>query len=382
MAADGLEIQHTLPGEGLPAELLNDEVLCHCEVQHQTMLVPVLGNGGDSGCQCIRRGTVLDLLIPYPDAARLGRHHVHDGFHQFMLSVAVNAGDAQDLAPAHLQAEVLHPLDSTGILNGQARNREQHLTGIGLLLGNGEFYFPSHHHRGQFHLIHIRNLDCINVSAPADNGAVVCRLLDLTELMGDDDDGLAIVGQAVHDLNEFIDLLRSQHSGGLVQDQDLRTAVQSLEDLHTLLHAHRNILDLGIGIDGQAIFFRKLQYILPGGCLINDAAKPCFFHTEHDILCNCERFHQHEVLMHHADSQLDGCIGILDNRFLTVDPDLAFIRLIQSVQDIHQCGFTGAVLAQKCVDASLFHAELHAVQCAEGAKILADPLHFNGIHFF
>ena len=86
--------------------------------------------------------------------------------------------------------------------------------------------------------------------------------------------------------------------------------------------------------------------------------------------------------MHHADSQLDGCIGILDNRFLTVDPDLALIRLIQSVQDIHQCGFTGAVLAQKRVDASLFHAELHTVQCAEGAKILADPLHFNGIHFF
>ena len=66
-------------------------------------------------------------------------------------------------------------------------------------------------------------------------------------------------------------------------------------------------------------------------------------------------------------------LGFLITSFWPFDPDLAFICLIQSVQNIHQGGFTGSVLAQKCVDASLFHAELHTVQSAEGPKVLAHP---------
>ena len=75
--------------------------------------------------------------------------------------------------------------------------------------------------------------------------------------------------------------------------------------------------------------------------------------------------------MHHADSQLDGCIGILDNRFLTVDPDLALIRLIQSVQDIHQCGFTGAALSDDPKDISLVDINGNILQHLKATKLFA-----------
>ena len=81
--------------------------------------------------------------------------------------------------------------------------------------------------------------------------------------MRDDDDGLPVRNQIVYNLNQIFNLL-----GALAQpsvhlksaDLLLDKALFNISD--TLLHADRDVLNLCIRIDFQAIFFDDLLYVL------------------------------------------------------------------------------------------------------------------------
>ena len=77
------------------------------------------------------------------------------------------------------------------------------------------------------------------------------------------------------------------------------------------------------------------------------------FKAEDDVFGNGKRLNQHEVLMHHADPQLNGFVRRIDVRLFTVYEDFALCGLIQAVEDVHQRGLARAVLAENRVNLSL-----------------------------
>ena len=81
-----------------------------------------------------------------------------------------------------------------------------------LLLGlvDVEVDAAADHHGGKLVLRDLFNVHCAYVLAQTDDGAVVRGLLDLLELVGDDDNALAVGGEAVHYPDEVDDLLRRQ----------------------------------------------------------------------------------------------------------------------------------------------------------------------------
>ena len=68
---------------------------------------------------------------------------------------------------------------------------------------------------------------------------------------------------------------------------------------------------------------------------------------ENDVLGDRERRHQHEMLVHHSDAVGDGIVRTVDANRLAVDPNLALVRLVQAVDDVHQRRLARAVLAQQ-----------------------------------
>ena len=74
-----------------------------------------------------------------------------------------------------------------------------------------------------------------------------------------------VVAQRAHDPEELLGLLRRQHGGRLVEDEDLGIAVERLDDLDPLLDADREVLDDGVGVDLEAVLRRDL---------LNVAARP------------------------------------------------------------------------------------------------------------
>ena len=167
--------------------------------------------------------------------------------------------------------------------------------------------------------------------------------------MGDEDDGLAALAQAVDDLEEELDLLRREDGGGLVENQDVGLAVEHLQNLNALTHGNLNILDLVGGIHFQTIGFGELCDLFVGLLHVHhgeDAEGALFgLHAQNDVLRHGVVVHQLEVLVHHADGMGGGVVGRAHLHALAVDDDLAGVRLIHAKEHAHEGGLAGAVFA-------------------------------------
>ena len=98
-----------------------------------------------------------------------------------------------------------------------------------------------------------------------------------------------------------VDLLRHEHGRRLVEDDDLRAAVEHLEDLDALPVADAEVLDEHVGVEAEAEGLGDLPDSAAG--LVADAVQ--LLGAEHDVLQHGEVVGQHEVLEDHADAVRD-----------------------------------------------------------------------------
>ena len=85
------------------------------------------------------------------------------------------------------------------------------------------------------------------------------------------------------------------------------------------------------------------------------------------------------MLMHHADAQGIGVVGVIDFHHLAILFDHAGFRLVQAEQDTHQRGFPRAVLTQQGMDLSPLQLQGHVVVGLDAGKLLGDVQHFNHV---
>ena len=218
-------------------------------------------------------------------------------------------------------------------------DREQRLGGGGggrRRLVHAQQHVAADHHPRQLLLGRALAVDCVNSLASPQHRDPIRDLEDLVELVRDEDHGDTLVGQRLQDLEELVRLLGGQHGRGLVQDQDVRAPVQGLEDLDPLLLPDGDRLHTGGGIDGEVERPREVGHPLVRSAVVEQDARLRRLRREHDVLRDCHHGNQHEVLMHHADPVLDRVFRRMQPNGLSLDEDLALIRLVQAVEDVHQ----------------------------------------------
>ena len=107
-------------------------------------------------------------------------------------------------------------------------------------------------------------------------------------------------------LEQLLDLLRHEHRRRFVEDEDLGAAVQHLDDLDTLAFADLERLDQLVGVDVEPVVARRPRGCAPWHWRSRErAAWQVGSDAEHDVLEHGQVLGQHEVLMHHADSEVD-----------------------------------------------------------------------------
>ena len=171
---------------------------------------------------------------------------------------------------------------------------------------------------------------------------------DLAQLVRDQDHRGAAVAQRAQDVEQLVGLLRRQHRGRLVEDQDAGAAIQRLQDLDALLLADRQVADQRVRVDAQRVFAAEPLDLGARGPRLCSQQR-ARLGAEHDVLQHREGVDQHEVLVHHADAGVDRVARVADRDRLAVDEDLAAVGLVEAVQDAHQRRLAGAVLADDAV---------------------------------
>ena len=296
------------------------------------------------------------------------------------LAVAVDARDAHDLARAHLKAHVVHRVVLVAALagHGEMLHLEHGLAGLGGLLDHFQLHGAAHHHVGEGLLVRFAGVHGADVLALAQNGDPVGHSHDLVELVGDEQDALAFLGKLPHGVHQLVDLLGGEHGGGLVENEDLIVAVEHLQDLHALLHANGDVLHLGIQVNFEAVFFAQGLHLRPGFLFLQEA-QPGGLSAQDDVVQHGEHVDQLEVLVHHADAQGRGVVGVVDLHHFAVLADLALFRLVQAEQHAHQRGFARAVFAQQGVDLTPPQLKGDVVVGDDTGELFGDVQHLDDV---
>ena len=226
-------------------------------------------------------------------------------FDQLGLAVAFDAGDADDLAGAHLEGNVVHASGAIR-LSGTDRLRTVSFVSPGFAAGLST--------RSSTSRPTIRRASSAAfVSAglqPADDAAVahdrhlVGYREHLGQLVRDDDDRLSLLAHAPEDDEEFLDFLRRQHGRRLIENQQPRVAVERFQQLDPLLLADRKRVDDRMRIDGQLELVGQPADV-GGRCREIERQRRARLRSQHDVFRHRHRPDQHEMLMDHADAERD-----------------------------------------------------------------------------
>ena len=141
---------------------------------------------------------------------------------------------------------------------------------------------------------------------------------------------------------------------------------------HSLAHAHGQVADEGVGVGFQALVVARQRRERPPRLRKAMRGAEPSLGAERHVLDDGETVDQHEMLVHHADAERDGLLRVGDSRALAVDSDLAGIGPVIALDDAHEGGLPGAVLADDAVDRPPLHRHRHVVIGEDGAEALAD----------
>ncbi len=155
----------------------------------------------------------------------------------------------------------------------------------------------------------------------------------------------ALSTQAAQHREELVLLVRGEDGGGFVEDQQPGVAIEQLENLDPLLHADGQVLHLRIRINGQMMLVAQAAQP-PRSLTQVEHRTGVFVQAEHGVLNHGKAPHQHEFLVHHTDAKRDGIFRAGDCDRLAVDQDRSGIHGMESVENLHQGAFAGAVFSQ------------------------------------
>ena len=140
---------------------------------------------------------------------------------------------------------------------GEALDGQLGDVGDGRLAGLGGGQLAADHELGQVPGGDVGGVDGGDRATGADDRDAVGDLEHLVQLVGDEDDGLALGLELTEVDEEFLDLLGDEHGGRLVEDEDAGPAEEDLDDLDPLAFAHPECLDQLVGVDVEAVGIRR-----------------------------------------------------------------------------------------------------------------------------
>jgi len=350
------------------------EVFCEAELEHEPAELPVLWNVALAGIERVARVCARDVLVSYTDTPCSRLAEAGERVDQLCLAVPVDPCQPHDLAGTHLEGNVADGLQAPVVPDCEACDAQERLARLSWLLLDPEEHLAADHQPSERLGGRALAGQCVDLLASSQDGDAVGDPEHLVQLVTDEDDGHALSGQGAQDCKELLRLLRGQHRGRLVEDEHIGAAVEGLQDLHALLLADADVLDTRPGIDDELECARDLLHARDGGVVVEEDAGSCRLRRENDVLGDGHDRDEHEVLVHHPDPEIDRVPRRMDRDGFPLDPDFAFVGVVEAVQDVHERRFAGPVLTEERVHLAATQVEIDMVVGHDAGEAFDDPL--------
>jgi hypothetical protein len=167
---------------------------------------------------------------------------------------------------------------------------------------------------------------------------------------------------------QLVGLLRGEHRGRLVEDQQFDVLHQATNDLHPLAFADGQAVHQAGRFQGHAV---ALRHLADPRLQLLRRADICA-HGQGDVLGDAQGLEQREVLEHHADAQGARHGRVAHRQPLALPAYLAAAGLGNAVDDLHQGALAGAVLAEQGADFAGGDGQVDTVVGQAAGVALAD----------
>ena len=209
--------------------------------------------------KCPWTRVVRDVLAVDAHGTRVDRPQPGERVDQLRLAVPVDAGHADDLAGPHLERDAADLLDTAVVVDAKALDLEQRRRRALLEV----FSTRSSTSRPTIRRARLASVapsaGSVSISLPRRRTVIRSAMSSTSfSLWRDEDHGLAARREAADHLEQLLRLLRGEHGGRLVEDEDVRVAIERLQDLDALLLPDGDVLDPRRRVDRQPEAIRDL----------------------------------------------------------------------------------------------------------------------------
>ncbi len=162
---------------------------------------------------------------------------------QFVLAVAGDSGDTDDLAGAHFQVHLFEGhAERIGVVPGQPLDPQERRAALALRVFGFQPLGIADHQPREFQVRALGRHALAGHAAGAQHRGALAQRAHLVELVADEQDAAALGRQPAQGHEQLVGLLRGKHRGRFVEDQQADVLHQATYDLHPLALA-----------DGQAV---------------------------------------------------------------------------------------------------------------------------------
>ena len=137
------------------------------------------------------------------------------------------------------------------------------------------------------------------------------------------------------------------------------------------------ILDESIGVDVESESIGNFAHAHPRRLEIEDSRDTRRLVSEHDVFGDGEDGDEHEVLVDHSNAGRHCVAGALELLNDSVEDDVALVRGVETVKDVHQRRLPCAVLAEQAVNLTGLHDQIDVVVGYERSETLRDSAKFQ-----
>ena len=301
------------------------------------------------------------------DLAGLGRADAEQGQRKFRPSRVEKARDAEDLAAAQREADVLIAAGKRQIAHLKQRLVRQ-AGGLERLF----LKFAAGHVVGEFFIVQLRRVARSRQLSAAENGKALRDFKDLVQLMTDKQNGDPLFLQLQNDAEKRLNLLPGQGGRRLIHDDEFRVEHQRTADGNHLFFRDRKFTQSGVQIDCEAD---------PRNCLLRNRAH--IFPVYKFLFC--DQLTVDRQILHDAQVRKNGEVLINDlnaafnggkRRDLLQGPALKFdgtgIALINTGNNLDQRGLATAVFTGQAMDLARTDLQRNAVERFDAGKVFLD----------
>ncbi len=190
--------------------------------------------------------------------------------------------------------------------------------------------------------------------------------------MRDENNGLSFVAEGPEDIEQTQNLRRRQNGGGFVENENIRAAMEEFQDFEALLEPYGQRPDGSERVDVHIVAGHQIANLGQRAFAVEAEAASGFV-AEDDVFADGKRRCEHEVLVHHADSETHRVSRGADRDGASVEEERSGRRAIQAVETPYDCGFPRPVFADDRVDGCRSCFEREVIDGLEGAEGLCEP---------